>query len=101
VTIVLAVLALGVLAHGVRSVTGAHYDTLFNNWIYNVLMWAGVALCAARCLVAGGERLAWGFMAASMGFWAAGDLAWTCTTTTSTSRRSRTSPTSCTSPRIR
>jgi len=77
VNIVIAVLVLGVLAHGVRSVAGAGYDTLFNDWIYNALMWAAVALCAARSLVAGGERLAWGVMGASLAFWAAGDLAWT------------------------
>jgi two-component system cell cycle response regulator len=75
--IVIGVLALGVLAHGVHSATGAGNDALFADWIYNVLMWGAVALCLARALSVRAERGAWAAMTVSLALWAAGDLTWT------------------------
>jgi two-component system cell cycle response regulator len=75
--IVVGVLVLGVLAHGLHAVTGVGSDALFSDWIYNVLMWGAVALCAARPLTVAAERGAWAFLAASLAVWAAADLSWT------------------------
>jgi diguanylate cyclase (GGDEF)-like protein len=75
--IVIGVLVFGVLAHGLHAVTGVGSDSLFTNWIYNLLMWGGVALCAARPLTVAAERGAWTFLAASLAVWAAADLTWT------------------------
>lgn len=36
--IVIAVLVLGVLAHGLHAVTGIGSDALFADWIYTLLM---------------------------------------------------------------
>jgi diguanylate cyclase (GGDEF)-like protein len=77
VKIVIAVLVLGVLAHGVHSLTGAGNHTLFHDWVYNALMLAAVALCAARALSVRAERAAWAAMAVSLAVWAAADLMWT------------------------
>ncbi len=73
----IAVLALGVLAHGLHSATGIGSDALFADWIYTLLMWGGVALCAARPFKVRAERGAWAFLAASLAVWAAADLTWT------------------------
>jgi diguanylate cyclase (GGDEF)-like protein len=75
--VVTAVLAVGVLAHGLHSATGIGSDSLFADWVYNLLMWGGVALCAARALAMRAERGAWAFLAASLAVWAAADLTWT------------------------
>ena len=75
--IVIAVLALGVLAHGLHSVTGIGSDTLFADWVFTLLMWGGVALCAARPFKVRAERAAWAFLAASLAVWATADLTWT------------------------
>ena len=75
--IVIAVLVLGVLAHGLHAVTGIGSDALFADWVYTLLMWGGVALCAARPLKVRAERGAWAFLAASLAVWAAADLTWT------------------------
>ncbi len=75
--IVVAVLALGVLAHGLHSVTGIGSDTLFADWVFTLLMWGGVALCAARPFKVRAERAAWAFLAASLAVWATADLTWT------------------------
>jgi hypothetical protein len=93
---VMGVLALGVLAHGLHAVTGVGSDALFSDWIYNLLMWGAVALCAARPLTVAAERGAWAFLAASLAVWAAADLTWTLHFNTSRTRRIRTSPTSST-----
>jgi len=77
VGIVIAVLVLGVLAHGLHAVTGIGSDALFSTWIYTFLMWGGVALCAARPLKVRAERAAWAFLAASLAVWATADLTWT------------------------
>src|SRR5680860_668552 len=76
-TIVIAVLVRGVVAHGVNSATGAGSDTLFADWIYNLLMWSAVGLCLARALLVRAERGAWATLTASLAFWAAADLTWT------------------------
>ena len=76
-TIVIGVLLLGVVAHGVHSATGAGNDTLFADWIYNLLMWSAVALCLVRALLVRAERGAWATITASLIFWAAADLTWT------------------------
>jgi two-component system cell cycle response regulator len=75
--IVIAVLVLGVLVHGVHSATGVGSDALFADWVYNLLMWGAVALCAARAVAVRAERGAWGFLAASLAVWAGADLTWT------------------------
>ena len=71
------VLVLGVLAHGLHSLTGRGDDTLFHDWIYSLLMWSAVALCLARAVTHRTERAAWGVMGASLAMWAAADLTWT------------------------
>ena len=75
--VVIAVLAVGVLAHGLHAATGIGSDSLFADWVYNLLMWSAVALCAARPLAIRAERGAWAFLAASLAVWAAADLTWT------------------------
>ena len=75
--VVIALLAAGVVAHGLHSATGIGSDSLFADWVYNLLMWGGVALCAARALAMRAERGAWAFLAASLAVWAAADLTWT------------------------
>jgi diguanylate cyclase (GGDEF)-like protein len=76
-TVVSTVLLLGVVAHGVHSATGVGSDTLFADWIYNLLMWGAVGLCLARTLTIRAERGAWAAMTFSLALWAAGDLTWT------------------------
>ena len=75
--IVIAVLVLGVLAHGLHAVTGIGSDALFADWVFTLLMWGGVALCATRPFKVRAERAAWAFLAASLAVWATADLTWT------------------------
>ncbi|HYH87979.1 MAG TPA: diguanylate cyclase [Solirubrobacteraceae bacterium] len=75
--IVIGVLALGVVAHGLNATTGIGSDVLFADWIYNLLMWGGVALCLARTLSVRAERGAWAALTAGLAVWSAADLTWT------------------------
>jgi two-component system cell cycle response regulator len=75
--IVIAVLLLGVLAHGLHSATGVGSDALFADWVYNLVMWGAFALCGARAVAVRAERGAWGFLAVSVAVLAAADLSWT------------------------
>jgi two-component system, cell cycle response regulator len=75
--IVMAVLVLGLLAHGVHGLGGPSSNGLFNDWIYTAVMWGGVGLCLARAISVRAERAAWIAMTVSLALWATADLMWT------------------------
>jgi two-component system, cell cycle response regulator len=78
VAILLTVLSVGVVAHGLHGLLGGPGSAaLFNDWVYNALMWGGVALCLARAVCVRAERAIWIVMSASLALWATADLSWT------------------------
>lgn len=74
-----AVMGLGVMFELVRAasgVGGASLDSLSSNWVYMLVEFLAVGVCAARVLQRPEQRRAWGFITFALACWSAGDLIW-------------------------
>jgi signal transduction histidine kinase len=70
-------LVLAHAAHGIIGFGGAGFDSLFNDWIYNGVLVAAVAICLTRSILVKQERLAWLAIATGIASWTIGDIYWT------------------------
>jgi two-component system, cell cycle response regulator len=65
-----------VIAHALHGVGAFHgADHFFDTDVYLGLLVLGALVCAVRAIAVRRDRVAWIFMAASLGCWAAGDVA--------------------------
>ena len=59
------------------NLAGVEVTAVFQDYLYNGLLFAGAAFCLWRVAVVKEERLAWSVMGAGLVSWTAGDIVWT------------------------
>jgi two-component system cell cycle response regulator len=59
------------------DLAGTEVTAVFQDYLYNVLLFAGAAFCVWRAAATREERLAWTVMGAGIAIWTAGDILWT------------------------
>jgi two-component system cell cycle response regulator len=64
-------------AHSLLGLGGRAADGLFENWVFNGLLFAGAALCLLRAALSPLERSAWSGMGAGLFCWALGEVIFT------------------------
>jgi diguanylate cyclase (GGDEF)-like protein len=64
-------------AHSLFDLGGSGSDNLFENWIFNALLFAGAALCLLRAAFSSVERAAWLVMGTGLFCWAVGEVIFT------------------------
>jgi two-component system, cell cycle response regulator len=73
-----AVLALcAYAAHSIVGLGGHGLDSLFENWVFNGLLFASAALCLLRAAWSTRERGAWTALGVGLGCWAVGEVVFT------------------------
>ena len=73
---VFAVLLALYAAHQAFGLGGTGTDTLFDDWLNDLLLWASAAACLAGALRARRGRWAWILVTAALASWAIGDTIW-------------------------
>ncbi len=63
--------------HALFGLGGAGVDVLFDEWVYTVIEFGAVAICAARVVRRREDRTAWLLVTVGILGWTAGDLVWT------------------------
>ncbi len=61
-------------AHAVVGLGGSGTDTLFNTWIYDVLMVMGATACLLRAVVLRRERVAWALLGTGLLLYTGGEI---------------------------
>ena len=56
---------------------GSELTAIFEDYLYNALLFTGAAFCLWRAAAVREERLAWAVMGAAIAIWTAGDVLWT------------------------
>jgi diguanylate cyclase (GGDEF)-like protein len=64
-------------AHSLLGLGGSSTNALFENWVFNSLLFAGAALCLMRAMFSTVERGAWMAMGIGLFCWALGELIFT------------------------
>jgi two-component system, cell cycle response regulator len=64
-------------AHAGLGLGGGGLDWLFNDFVYNGLIFSAAAACLLRALLVREQRLGWGLLGLGLLFWLGGDIYWT------------------------
>ena len=64
-------------AHSLVGLGGRGTNGIFENWVFNGLLFAGALLCLVRAALVPLERVAWSAMGVGLGCWALGELIFT------------------------
>jgi two-component system cell cycle response regulator len=64
-------------SHSLAGLGGRGLDGFFEDWVFNLLLCAGAALCLLRAALSSCERSAWSALGIGLGCWALGEIIFT------------------------